>query len=430
MIPVTARNLREAAGEEVVLDGWIHRIREMGGFAFLLVRDAWGVAQVVAPRPDIVRSLMLESAVRVKGKAVIEPRSPLGAEIHLTSLEVLSPALELPPFELNKKELEVGLSSALDHRALSLRHPKERAIFRVQAELVDAFRFFLRQEGFTEIFSPKIVASGTEGGASLFPVDYLGKRAYLAQSPQFYKQMMVGVFGRVFEVGKVYRAEPHYTSRHINEYLSLDYEMGFISDEQDVMRMEIRLLAFVLARLRDHCRDELELLKAQIPELRAEIPQMTIDSAKELLGKRYGKDLQAEDDLDPESEKLLSEYATKELNSEFLFITSYPVGVRPMYAMPDKDDPEITHSFDLLFRGLEVTTGGQRIHDYQMLVRNIRRFGLNPDDFAYYLEPFRFGLPPHGGLAIGAERLTARLLNLENIRQACLFPRDANRLTP
>lgn len=430
MKSVTARNIRQLAGEEVVLEGWVHRIREMGGFAFLLVRDAWGVIQVVAPQPDLVRVIPLESAVRVKGKVVVEPRSPLGAEIHLASLEVLSSALELPPFDLNKKGLEVGLNMALDHRALSLRHPKERAIFRIQAELVDGFRSFLRQEGFAEIFTPKIVASGTEGGAALFPVDYMGQKAYLAQSPQFYKQMMVGVFGRVFEVGKVYRAEPHYTSRHINEYLSLDYEMGFINDEQDVMKMETLLLAFVLERLKNNCAGEIELLKARIPEPQAEIPQMTIEEAKELLKERYGKELRTEDDLDPESEKLLSEFAEEKLNSEFLFITSYPVSVRPMYAMPDREQPEITHSFDLLFRGLEVTTGGQRIHDYQMLVENIRRFGLNPEDFAYYLEPFRFGLPPHGGLAIGAERLTAKLLNLENIRQACLFPRDVRRLTP
>jgi nondiscriminating aspartyl-tRNA synthetase len=258
----------------------------------------------------------------------------------------------------------------------------------------------------------------------------MGKKAYLAQSPQFYKQMMVGVFGRVFEVGHVYRAEPHATSRHINEYLSLDLEMGFIVNEQDVMVIEMRLIAYLLERIKENCLKEIGLLNARIPESQETIPQMTLFEAKAALSKNYSKKLKEEDDLDPEAEKLLSEYALKEFNSEFLFVTSYPISLRPMYAMPDKDNPGLTRSFDLLFRGMEVTTGGQRIHDYSLLVQNMRQFNINPENFNFYLEPFKFGLPPHGGLAIGAERLTARLLDLENIRQARLFPRDVNRLTP
>ncbi|MCR4428113.1 MAG: aspartate--tRNA(Asn) ligase [Caldiserica bacterium] len=425
-----SRSLKSFIGEKVILEGWVHRIRDMGAFAFLLLRDPWDVIQVVVPQAETVRDIPLESAVRIQGEVISEPRAPQGFEVHSLSISLLSPAIEIPPFELNKKDLEVSLSLILDHRPLSLRHPKQRAIFRIEGEFVNSFRNFLRQEGFTEIFSPKIVATGTEGGASLFPIDYLGKKAYLAQSPQFYKQMMVGVFGRVFEVGHVYRAEPHATSRHINEYLSLDYEMGFIENEQDVMKVETRLLAYALSRIKENCAREIELLKAKIPDPPEEIPQLTLAQAKEVLRKEFGKDLNEEDDLDPEGEKFLSEFALKEFKSEFLFLTSYPVSLRPMYAMPDRENPSLTRSFDLLFRGMEVTTGGQRIHEYQMLVSNIRKFGLDPDVFGFYLEPFKFGMPPHGGLAIGAERITARLLGLENIRQACLFPRDVNRLTP
>lgn len=430
MSTADSRNLRQFIGQETSLEGWVHRVREMGGFAFLLIRDPWGVMQTVVDDVTLVRDLPTESAVRVWGDVAEEPRSSLGAELHVSRVEVLSPALEVPPFELNQKNLAIKLDFNLDHRALALRHPKERAVFRIEAELVDSFRTFLRSQGFTEIFTPKIVASGTEGGANLFPIDYMGQRAYLAQSPQFYKQMMVGVFGRVFEVGHVYRAEPHYTSRHINEYLSLDFEMGFITDEQDVMRMEMCFLAFMLERLQKNCRAEIDLLDAKIPLPQETLPQMTIDQAKALLKTRHNKELGPQDDLDPEAERLLSAYAEKELGSEFLFITHYPVSVRPMYAMPDLEHPGLTHSFDLLFRGMEVTTGGQRIHQYAMLSESIRSRGLNPDSFSYYLEPFRYGMPPHGGLAIGAERLTVRLLQLENIRQAALFPRDIHRLTP
>lgn len=430
MIQVTAQTLGGHIGQEVTLDGWVHRVRAMGNFAFLLVRDGRGVVQTVLEDPRLVEGLNLESAVRVTGRVVGEPRSSSGAELRVTSIEALSPALEPPPFDLNKKALEVKLDAILDHRSLSLRHPKERAVFRIEGELVECFRSYLRGQGFTEIFTSKIVAAGTEGGANLFPIEYMGTRAYLAQSPQFYKQMMIGVFGRVFEVGHVYRAEPHYTSRHINEYLSLDLEMGFIESEEDVMRMEMGFLATLMGRLEETCAEEIALLGARIPAPQAELPQITLAEAKEVLRQRFGKELSEEDDLDPESERLLCQHSAEKLGSEFLFVTRYPISVRPMYAMPDRERPGATKSFDLLFRGMEVTTGGQRIHEHAMLVASIKNRGLDPEDFAFYLEPFKHGMPPHGGLAIGAERLTSKLLDLENIRQAALFPRDIKRLTP
>jgi nondiscriminating aspartyl-tRNA synthetase len=430
VIQTSARTLGHCIGQEVILEGWAHRVRSMGSFSFLLVRDPLGVVQTVVEDPRLLEGLVLESAIRVHGRVVAEPRSQSGAEMHVERLEVLSPAIEPPPFDLNKKELEVKLDAILDHRSLSLRHPKERAVFRIEAELVDSFRSYLRGQGFTEIFTPKIVASGTEGGANLFPIDYMGQKAFLAQSPQFYKQMMVGVFGRVFEVGHVYRAEPHYTSRHINEYLSLDLEMGFITDEQDIMRMEMGFLSYLMARLKEACAPEIALLGSRIPDPRAELPQLPLQEAKEILRSQYQKQLSEEDDLDPESERLLCQYAEEKLGSEFLFVTRYPISVRPMYAMPDPEHPGFTKSFDLLFRGMEVTTGGQRIHEYAMLTRSIQGRGLDPDTFSFYLEPFKHGMPPHGGLAIGTERLTCKLLELENIRQAALFPRDIKRITP
>jgi len=318
----------------------------------------------------------------------------------------------------------------LKHRAISLRNPEIRSVFKVQAEIMTAFRDFLMDRGFTEISTPKIVSSATEGGAELFPVQYFEQKAYLAQSPQLYKQIMVGSgFERVFEVGKAYRAENHNTARHINEFISLDYEMGFIEDEQDVMRMEVELLRYMFERVRETCSEELKTYDAQVPEI-TEIPQIQLMEAKEKLKELYGATNSEEGDLNPEEERKLCEYSQREYGSELIYVTHYPRSKRPAYAMPDSEDPALTRSFDLLFRGLEITTGGQRIHEYDLLVESFRSRGLDIADFGSYLEAFKYGMPPHGGLAIGAERLTMKLLGLKNIREACLFPRDRTRLTP
>jgi nondiscriminating aspartyl-tRNA synthetase len=273
------------------------------------------------------------------------------------------------------------------------------------------------------------VAAGTEGGTALFAVQYFERTAYLAQSPQFYKQMLVGAgFERVYEVGPVYRAEEHNTKRHLNEYISLDYEMGFIDDFREITAVETELLRHSFAPIERTCPRELELHHAEIPKVPAEIPHIRLAEALNILRERYDKHV--EDDLDPEGEKLLCQYAKEEWGTEFVFVTHYPRDTRPMYAMPSEEDPALTNSFDLLYKGLEITTGGQRIHDYHMLVESIRARGLDPADFDFYLEIFKYGMPPHGGLAIGAERLTAQLLNLPNVRQASLFPRDRTRIVP
>ncbi|MHB9057555.1 MAG: aspartate--tRNA(Asn) ligase [Bacillota bacterium] len=430
MSRVTSRELVAHAGRTVTVAGWVHRVRALGNLTFIIIRDRHGLIQAVAEgRNGDLNDVVAESVVLLTGEVAREERAPSGAELRLRELKVIAPADPSLPFELNKKDLNAGLDLLLDHRVLSLRHPKTHAVFTVQAELLAAFRDFLRGRDFTEVCTPKIVASGTEGGSELFPVRYFERQAYLAQSPQFYKQMMVGAgYERVFEVGHVYRAEEHNTSRHINEFTSLDLEMGFIDSEEDVMDLEAELLTEVFRRVAERCPAELELLGAQTP-VAAAPPRLPLAEVQSILAKEYGKESPAEG-LDPEGERFICEHVARSGGGELVFVTRWPVAKRPVYTHPDPADPALTRSFDLLFRGLEITTGGQRIHLYDQLVRNMAAFGLNPAAFENYLEVFRFGMPPHGGLAIGLERLTARLLGLNNLREASLFPRDRTRLTP
>ncbi|HSN58810.1 MAG TPA: aspartate--tRNA(Asn) ligase, partial [Clostridiaceae bacterium] len=298
-----------------------------------------------------------------------------------------------------------------------------------QEEITDAFRTYLTGLRFSEIHTPKIISSSTEGGSEVFTVNYFEKRAFLTQSPQFYKQMTVGAgFERVFEIGHAYRAELHNTWRHLNEYVSLDVEMGFIKDETDLMDLEEGFLKFLFEQLKKNCRKELDMYNIELPVI-TKIPRMTLSYAHEILLDKFGKKSPA-GNIDAEGEVLLSKYIKEKYDSDFVFLTAYPVTKRPMYTMPSEDDASLTKSFDLIYKGLEITTGGQRIHDYEQLRDNISLFGMNPDDFGFYLESFRYGMPPHGGLAIGLERLTMKILDLENIRQSTLYPRDMNRIEP
>ena len=413
--------------QEVVVKGWIYRIRRLSQVTFLILRDRTGMIQVtVEPRLIADLHLTTESVVEIQGSVTPEPRSRVGYELAAGRIEVLSLAQNLN-ININSEELNVPLDIALDNRVLSLRHTKINPIFKIQAAIVHAFQDFLNQEGFVQVFTPKIVAGGTEGGTELFALEYFEEKAYLAQSPQFYKQMLVGSgFERVYEVGQVYRAEKHATSRHLNEYVSLDLEMGFIENEHDVMDLQNRLLVSMFSAVQADCATELEILGVTLPKI-PEIPRIPLSEALELLGKEYGKK-HAEEDLDPEGERLLSQYVRRHMSCEFVFVTDYPWEKRPMYTMPKGEGS--TCSFDLLFRGLEITTGGQRIHSYDLLAANMRKKGLNPQDFSSYLNNFAIGMPPHGGLAIGLERLTAQMIGLSNVREACLFPRDRHRLTP
>lgn len=425
-------------GSRVSIHGAVQRIRRLSWGGFVVLRRHDGLLQCVVPADasgGALATLREEQSVRFTGtlkKAGIKDCSIRlrTAELQVDTVEIVNSPAETPAVDLTKKVLELNIDTSLDLRPVSLRHPVERARLKVAEGVVDGFRSYLKSAGFTEIHTPKICFAGAEGGANIFKVQYFDRQAFLAQSPQFYKQMAVAFFERVFEVGPVFRAEPHQTSRHINEYTSLDFEMGYISGFTDVMATEICLLRHMMSLLGAQCAYEMELLEARIPEVPTAVPAITLAEAHEIAGQLAGKSYAGEPDLEPEEEKLICGHAEKEWGSEFVFVTHFPTSKRPFYTMDDPDNAGTTLGFDLLFRGLEVTTGGQRIHDYGMQVEKMKSFGLNPADFESYLMAHKAGLPPHGGLAIGLERMTARLLDIENIRLATMFPRDAKRLTP
>ncbi len=420
-------------GERVKMAGWMHNFRDMSKFGFLLLRDGSGVVQAVLDSPaemEKLRGIQYESVVEVIGTVVAEPRSVAGVELHDCEVTVITPILEPPPFEVNKKELRPGLDVFLDHAPLGLRHLQKRALFRISAEMLLGFREYLNQHDFVEVQTPKIVGSATESGANVFCIDYFGRPAYLAQSPQFYKQIMVGVFERVYEVGPVFRAEKHNTARHTNEYVSLDIEMGFIQDHTDVMDMLTGILRHIFERLRTSCAREVELLKLRVPAIGETIPRLRLAEAQQIIFERFGEDCRNEPDLSPQHEAWICEYAEKELGSELLFVTHYPTTKRPFYAMPDDQDPTLTKSFDLEFRGCEIVTGGQRIHRYEQLRTNAHKWGIQDEQIDGYLQAFKYGMPPHGGFGMGLERLLMQLASLSNLREATLFPRDLDRLSP
>ncbi|PHS36129.1 MAG: aspartate--tRNA(Asn) ligase [Alkaliphilus sp.] len=415
--------------EKLLLKGWVYKKNNIGKVCFLHLRDKTGVIQVVSER-ELCKDLRLETAISVYGRRSINKKAANGFEIQAEKIEIIARATyDKLPFVINKKEIEANLETQLNHRTIALRAPKQRAIFKVQGEIVESFRRFLREKQFTEINTPKIISSGTEGGSEMFVVNYYGKRAFLSQSPQFYKQMMVGAgFERVFEVGHAYRAELHNSWRHLSEYVSLDIEMGFIESEEDVMCLEEEWLTRLFSHIKKTCEAELELLGAEIEEV-GKIPRITLARAQEILKSEFQKK-SPEGDLDSEGEKLLAEHIKKKYTSDFVFITKYPAKKRPVYTMPDKNDKRLTNSFDLLYKGLEVTTGGQRIHEHELLKKNMIDFELDTNDFGFYLNTFKYGMVPHGGFAVGLERLTMQVLNLKNIREASLLPRDLKRITP
>lgn len=434
---------KEAVGIKTVLDGdyrgrrismygAVHTIRSMGEIAFVVLRRADGLVQCVyqegVSQFDI-RNLKEESAVEVTGTVKAEERAPQGFEIRLEELRVLSRPVEPLPIAISKWKLNTSLETRLSLRPITLRNLRERSRFKIQEGVVRGFRDYLAGQGFTEIRTPKIVARGAEGGSNVFRLDYFGKKAELGQSPQFYKQTMVGVYDRVFEAAPVFRAEKHNTTRHLNEYTSLDFEMGYIDGFEDVMAMETGMLQYVTALLKREYKKELDMLSVTLPQI-CKIPTVRFDRAKELVSGKYSRKIRNPYDLEPEEELLIGRYFKEEYNSDFVFVTHYPSGKRPFYAMDDPEDPRFTLSFDLLFKGLEVTTGGQRIHDFTELMGKMEKRGMDPDDIKSYLMIFKYGMPPHGGLGIGLERLTMGLLGEQNVREAALFPRDVIRLEP
>jgi nondiscriminating aspartyl-tRNA synthetase len=429
---IEPEHLKNHIGQTVKLSGSIYKIRLMSGFAFVILRTKRDLVQCLHSSEFssfAIETLKEHSNVIVTGEIVAEQRSKTGYELRIKEIEVLSTPAEELPVVINHKVMDISLETLLDYRPITLRNEKERAIFKLQEGICRGFRDFLFEQRFTEIHTPKIVYAGAEGGANIFKLDYFGKEVYLAQSPQFYKQMMVGVYDRVFEIAPVYRAEKHDTSRHLNEYISVDIEMGYIESYMDIMQMETKMLQYSLEFLEKEYSKELELLKVNLPNI-MEIPAIEFAEAKQLISKEYNRAITDFDDFEPEEEKLLSELIKKLTGSDFVFVTHYPTKKRPFYAMDDTNNPDVTLSFDLLFRGLEITTGGQRIHDYNQQIEKMKARGMTTELFESYLMMHKYAMPPHGGFGLGLERFTSRLLEQNNVRYSTLFPRDIHRVTP
>ena len=419
-------------GTEVIVEGAIHSIRNMGEIAFVILRKRDGLIQTVweENKTNLDISELKEAAcVSVKGVVKDEERAPHGKEVRLEQITILSQPAAPLPLAIDKWKLNTSLETKLDMRSVSLRNLKERARFKIQEAICRGFREYLYAQGFTEIHTPKIGAKGADGGSTMIKLSYFHTPAVLAQSPQFYKQMMVGVFDRVFETGPVFRAEKHNTRRHLNEYTSLDFEMGYIDSFLDICEMETGFLQYTIELLKKDYAKELKMLGITLPNVE-KIPYVRFDEAKRLVSEKYNRKIRNPFDLEPEEEELIGKYFKEEYDADFVFVTHYPSKKRPMYAMDDPADDRYTLSFDLLFKGLEITTGGQRIHDYNMLVEKIEKRGMSQEGMEQYLDTFKYGMPPHGGLGIGLERLTMQLLGEDNVREACLFPRDMKRLEP
>lgn len=419
-------------GQMISVNGAVHTVRDMGEVAFVVLRKREGLLQCVYEEGVTaidLKELKEGAAIEVSGVLNKEERAPGGFEIRMKEVKILSEPAESLPLPIAKWKMNTSLEARLNHRAVALRNIRERATFRIQEGIVRGFRDFLYSQGFTEIHTPKLGAKSAEGGANLFKLEYFHRPAILQQSPQFYKQMMVGVFDRVMEVGPVFRAEKHNTKRHLNEYTGLDFEMGYIDDFTDIMAMETGFLQHMVEILKKEYSTELEILKVKLPEVE-KIPAVTFTEAKRLASEKYGTQIKNPYDLEPEEEHLIGRYFKEEYGADFVFVTHYPSKKRPFYAMDDPTDPKVTLSFDLLFRGLEVTTGGQRIHSYTELMEKIEKRGMDTEGMEQYLSTFKHGMPPHGGLGIGLERMTMQLLEEENVREVSLFPRDMSRLVP
>lgn len=420
-------------GDSVKVNGAIHTIRDMGTVAFVILRKREGLLQAVYEEGTAdfaLKDLKEADTIEVEGLLEENEKAPNGIEVRIHSVRILSePSDEMMPLAISKWKLNTSLEAKLNYRSIALRNIRERAKFRIQEALTRSFRDFLYSEGFTEIHTPKIGAKGAEGGANIFKLEYFHRPAVLAQSPQFYKQMMVGVFDRVFETAPVFRAEKHNTKRHLNEYTSLDFEMGYIDSFEDIMAMETGYLQYAMVLLEKEYARELKTLGISLPKV-DKIPAVKFADIKELVAEKYQHKMKNPFDLEPEEEVLIGQYAKEEWDSDFVFVTHYPSKKRPFYAMDDPEDTRYTLSFDLLYKGMEVTTGGQRIHDYQMLLDKIAARGMETDGMDQYLATFKHGMPPHGGLGIGLERLTMKLVGEENVRETTLFPRDLSRLEP
>jgi len=434
----------KAIGRKIKVCGWINSRRDHGKLIFINLRDRSGILQVVFRLADgnqqlatISQKLRPEWVVCIEGEVKERPKGAENPEVETGKIEIIAEKLEIlamvkkeMPLDLSKKELKMKLSTLLKERVLTLRHEKSRAIFRVFETVLGAYRKVMKKLDFVEIKTPKIIGTASEGGANFFTFDYFGKKAFLAQSPQFYKQIAVGMFERVFEIGPVFRKEPHFTTRHLNEYISLDAEMGFIENFNEIMDELEKVIKFILKSIWKENKKDLKLFSAEPPKIPKRIPRIKLREIRKIIKEKYQYEIPEDSDIDPKGEELAGKWAREKWKSDLVFLTHYPKSCRPFYTMPDKENPEETLSFDLLFKGVEIATGSQRIHKAEELIKNIKEFKLDPKDFKFYIDTFKYGMPPHGGWALGCERIVYKILNLPTIKEATLFPRDVKRLVP
>jgi len=414
-------------GKSALIKGRVFNRRDLGNIVFLIVQDYTGIIQTVYEKgieAKVGDSVILEGLVKK------DERAKGGYEMKGEKIEIVSSVIEDLPFDLSKNDINLNLPTLLDYRTLSLRHPKIQAIFRLYDLLLKSYELAMREMDFIEIKTPKILGAATEGGANFFKVKYFEKEATLAQSPQMYKQIMVGVFERVFEIGSVFRAEPHFTTRHVNEYIGLDAEFGFITDYTDIIKALNKIIKKMFAIIEEEGQQYLDMYEIKLDAVPDEIPCFKLSEIKKIIKEEYGHEVSEDTDIDPKGEELAGKYAKEKFNSDFIFITHYPWSQRPFYTMPSKENTEETYGFDLLYKGLEIATGGQRIHKYDELISNMKKKGVKPDGLEFYLDTFKYAMPPHGGWGMGSERIIKQMLNLESIKEAILFPRDVKRLIP
>lgn len=432
------KDLKSKVENEVLIKGWVNVARNQGKVAFFDFRDRSGVIQgVIFGKPEVLESakdIGSEYVVAVRGIIHTRPEKMVNdkvengdIELEIQNIEVLAKA-EALPFDMSPEGYNLDLTTELDHRALTLRHPRNQAIFKVQSVIIDSFREFMKGQDFFEFQAPSIAPAVAEGGAEVFEVNYFDKKAYLSQSPQLYKQIVMTAFERVFSVNKIFRAEPSATTRHLTEVVSLDVEMAFINSWEDVRNMSEETVRFILGQVKEKCAKELEFLKVTLPVMIEKTPTLSLVEAQEKIFEKAGRDSRGEKDLNPEDERTLCSIIKEETGSDFVYVYGYPTKQKPFYVYPNPEKPEWNEGMDLLCRGVEWLSGGRRINDYEQLQKHVAEWGMNPDSISMFLEAFKYGVPPEGGFAFGAERMTMQMLELKNIREACMFPRDMNRI--
>lgn len=425
-------------GKIVSISGWVDVRRDQGKMVFFDFRDRSGKVQgVTLPTSlaiEAAKEIRNEFAVRVGGIVNKRPEKNAQAgklngdiELEINAIEVLAEAAPLP-FDMSMSGFNLDLTTQLDHRALVLRHPRLQAIFKVQNVIIDSFREYMKSQDFFEFQAPTITPAVAEGGAEVFEVKYFDKKAYLSQSPQLYKQIVMSAFERVFSVNKIFRAEPSATTRHLTEVVSLDAELAFIDSWTDVRDLSEATVRFILSELLKRCAAELQLLEATLPVMIEKTPTLSLTAAQEKIFAKTGRDVRGDKDLNPEDERALCEIIKEETTSDFVYVYGYPTRQKPFYVFPNPENPEFNEGMDLLCRGVEWLSGGRRINTYAQLMTHVKEWGMDPDKIEMFLEAFRYGVPPEGGFAFGAERMTMQILGLTNVREASMFPRDMNRI--